>query len=141
MPSLDTNILIRYLVQDDPKQNREANAFIAQYANTNASLFHPSTVILETAWVLRSVYKFSKESIIDLFTSLLEAREISFQDEASVERAVYLFRDHHVDFADCFHVATAYTFNHLPLVTFDKKAVRAEEIEAIPDDIKSPPNV
>ena len=132
MPSLDTNVLIRYLVQDDPKQARAANKFIIQFADSKATLFIPISVTLETEWVLRSVYVFSKESIIEVFVSLLEAREMQFQDEASVERAIFLFREHNVDFADCLHVATAFTHDHLPMMSFDKLASRVEGVEAIP---------
>lgn len=132
MPALDTNVLIRYLVQDDPKQNLEASKFVSRFADIDASLFLPTSVVLETEWVLRSVYKFSKESVIGLFVGLLEAREMSLQDEASVERAIFLYREYNVDFADCLHVAIAYTCDHLPLISFDRQATRVEGIEAIP---------
>ena len=132
MPALDTNVLIRYLVQDDLQQNREAARFIHQFADSEATLFIPISVVLETEWVLRSVYKFSKESILGVFVNLLEAREMTFQEEASVERAIFLFREHNLDFADCLHGATAFTHDHLPLMSFDKQATRVEGIEAIP---------
>ena len=132
MPTLDTNVLIRYLVQDDPKQARAAEKFIIQFANSEATLFIPISVTLESEWVLRSVYLFSKESIIEVFISLLETREMQFQDEASVERAIFLFREHNVDFADCLHVATAFTHDYLPMMSFDKQASRVEGIEVIP---------
>ena len=132
MPTLDTNVLIRYLVQDDPKQSRAANKFIIQFADSETTLFIPLSVTLETEWVLRSVYVFPKESIIEVFVSLLETREMQFQDEASVERAIFLFREHNVDFADCLHVAAAFTHDHLPMMSFDKQASRVEGIEAVP---------
>lgn len=132
MPTLDTNVLIRYLVQDDPKQARAAEKFIIQFANSEATLFIPISVTLESEWVLRSVYLFSKKSIIEVFISLLETREMQFQDEASVERAIFLFREHNVDFADCLHVATAFTHDYLPMMSFDKQASRVEGIEVIP---------
>ncbi len=131
MPTLDTNVLIRYLVQDDPRQSRTAERFIIQFAGSEAALFIPTSVTLETEWVLRSVYRFSKESVIEVFIGLLEAREMEFQDEPSVERAIFLFREHNVDFADCLHVATAFTYDRLPMVSFDKQAHRVEGIEAV----------
>ena len=131
MPTLDTNVLIRYLVKDDPQQNLDASRFISQFVDSEASLFLPNSVVLETEWVLRSVYKFPKESVTEFFIGLLEAREMSFQDEASIERAIYLHREHNADFADCLHVATAISYDQLPLVTFDKQAMRIEGIEAI----------
>ena len=132
MPTLDTDVLLRYLVQDDPKQTRAADQYVQQFAQSEATLFIPLSVVHETEWVLRSVYTFSKESIIEVFVSLLETREMQFQDEATVERAVFLFREHNVDFADCLHVATAFTYEQLPMMTFDKKASRVDGVEAIP---------
>lgn len=132
MPALDTNVLIRYLVKDDPKQASEAERFIHQYVGSEAALFIPLSVILESEWVLRSVYEFQKQSVIELFVSLLETRELNFQDEASVESAVFLYREHNIDFADCLHLATTYTHDYLPLVSFDKKATRVEGIESVP---------
>jgi predicted nucleic-acid-binding protein len=131
MPTLDTNVLIRYLVQDDAKQSRAADRYITQYADSESALFLPVSVILETEWVLRSAYGYSKESVIDVFTSLLETREMAFQDEASLEFAVFLYREHNIDFADCLHVATAHTHARLPLASFDKQAARVEGIEGL----------
>jgi predicted nucleic-acid-binding protein len=131
MPTLDTNVLIRYLVQDDAKQTRAAHRYIAEYADSESVLFIPVSVMLETEWVLRSAYGYSKGSVIEVFVSLLEAREMTFQDEASLERAVFLYRENNTDFADCLHVATAYAHNRLPVVSFDKRAARVEGIEAL----------
>jgi predicted nucleic-acid-binding protein len=129
MPALDTNVLVRYVVQDDPRQARVAQRYIEQSANQDVSLFLPTSVILETEWVLRSVYLFSKDAVMDVFVGLLDAREMIFQDEPSFERAVFLYREHNIDFADCLHLATAHTFDHLPLFGFEKKAGRVPGFE------------
>ena len=131
MPALDTNVLVRYVVQDDPRQTRVAQRYIEQCADQVVPLFLPTSVILETEWVLRSVYQFSKIAVIDVFVGLLEARELMFQDEPSFERAVYLYREHNIDFADCLHLATAHTFDRLPLFSFEKKAGRVPGFELL----------
>jgi predicted nucleic-acid-binding protein len=131
MPTLDTNVLVRYVVQDDPKQTRVAQRYIEKFADQETSLFLPTSVILETEWVLRSVYRFSKDSVIEIFVGLLEAREMTFQDEPSFERAAFLYREHNIDFADCLHLATAHTFDHLPLFSFEKKAGRVTGFELL----------
>jgi predicted nucleic-acid-binding protein len=131
MPALDTNVLVRYVVQDDPKQGRVAQQYVEQCADQDVSLFLPTSVILETEWVLRSVYLFSKDSVVGVFVGLLEAREMMFQDEPSFERAVFLYREHNIDFAVCLHLATAHTFDHLPLFSFEKKAGRVPGFELL----------
>lgn len=131
MPALDTNVLLRYVVQDDPRQARTAQRYIEHCADRDESLFLPTSVILETEWVLRSVYLFSKEDVIDVFVGLLEAREMVFQDEPSFERAIFLYREHNIDFADSLHLATAHTFDQLPLYSFDNKAGRVPGFELL----------
>ena len=74
MPALDTNVILRYVVEDDPKQARVAQRYIEKHAVAGNSLFLATSVILETEWVLRSVYEFTKDKIIDVFVELLETR-------------------------------------------------------------------
>ena len=131
MPALDTNILIRYLVKDDAKQSRIAAKYVNQFTDKQESLFIPISVALETEWVLRSRYQFQKDSITEVFVSLLQTGEIIFQDEATIERAINLFREQNVDFADCLHLATAYGFGQLPLITFDRRAARLDNVEVL----------
>jgi len=119
------------LVKDDLKQASEAERLIHQYVGSEAALFIPLSVILESEWVLRSVYKFQKQSVMELLVRLLETRDMNFQCEAPVESAVFLYREHNIDFADCLHLATAHTHDFLPLLSFDKEATRVEGIEGI----------
>jgi len=101
MPSLDTNVILRYIVEDDPRQTRVAQRTIEKHAGEGRSLFLGTSVIL------------------------------IFQDEASLERAVHRYRESNIDFADCLHVATAETFDQLPLASFEKKARDIDDFEAL----------
>ena len=60
MPALDTNVLVRYLVQDDPAQFAAAKRLVGRYLDEGLSLFVPLTVVLELEWVLRSNFGFAK---------------------------------------------------------------------------------
>ena len=123
MPSLDTNVLVRYLVKDDVRQHAAAAQVIE--SETHGTVFSiPITVALELEWVLRARYGVDKEGIVDAYTRLLETAGLEFQDEASVERALSLFTEHSADFADCLHIALSISNDKLPFVTFDKKASR-----------------
>lgn len=126
MPTLDTNVLVRYLVRDDPGQHAAAARFIDS-ASATAELFVPLTVALELEWVLRSRYDVGKDAIVATFARLLETREIVFQEEPSVERALSLFDEGPADFADCLHLALALARDSVPLITFDRKAARMPE--------------
>jgi len=125
MPALDTNVLVRYLIADDRKQFELAKQFIEE-AITNEALFIPLSVSVELEWVLRSLYEIKKAIIITTFNSLLEAREIEFQEESAIEIALSLYADSNADFAYCLHIASAQTQGRIPLVTFDRKASRVE---------------
>lgn len=123
MPALDTNVLVRYLVADDKKQFQLAKAFIEDAALTEP-LFVPVSVSVELEWVLRSLYELDKAVILTVFNRLLEAREIEFQEESSIEITLSLYADSNADFADCLHIASAYSSERVPLMTFDRKASR-----------------
>ena len=123
MPTLDTNVLVRFLVRDDEVQHGRAAAFIESTGETG-SLFVPLTVALELERVLRSRYKVDKGVVVRTYARLLESRELLFQDESSVERALSLYDEHSADFADCLHLALAIGHDETPLVTFDRKAAR-----------------
>lgn len=126
MPTLDTNVLVRLLVSDDLRQAAQAEALARESAEAEEALFVPLTVTLELEWVLRSRYRFPKDAVLSALVNLLETREIEFQDEASVERALFFYRSKNADFAECLHLGCAITHERLPLVTFDAQAARLD---------------
>nr|MBX2824520.1 type II toxin-antitoxin system VapC family toxin [Gammaproteobacteria bacterium] len=130
VPTLDTNVLVRYLVADDKKQFAIAQNYI-ESKSTDFSLFVPLSVAIELEWVLRSRYEIDKETIISTFISLLETREVQFQEEDSIERALNLYDDSKADFADCLHLAIGFTHEQLPLVTFDRKASKLDDSQLL----------
>ena len=126
MPSIDTNVLVRLLAADDAKQAARARALMHRAAQVGESLFVPLTVVLELEWVLRSRYEYPKEQALSTLSSLLETRELEFQDEAAVEHALHFYRRSRVDFAECLHLGCAASAGQLPLMTFDRSAARVE---------------
>jgi predicted nucleic-acid-binding protein len=124
MPALDTNILVRYVVQDDSAQLAAAKRLITRCVEEGQSLFVPVTVMLELEWVLRSSFEFAKDDVILVVSSLLSAVELSFESERALEVALHLFRESTAEFADCVHVALASQAGEQPLWTFDKRAAR-----------------
>lgn len=130
MRSLDTNVLVRHLAQDDEQQSPLATTLIKD-SGADESLFIPLSVVVELKWVLRASYSLSKQEIIKLLSDLLETRQIKFHEEESVERAVHIYRSSRANFADCLHLACAFTQSALPLVTFDKTAANLDGIELL----------
>jgi predicted nucleic-acid-binding protein len=126
MAALDTNILIRYLVQDDDQQLAAAKKLIRSALAAGETLFVPITVTLELEWVLRSNFKFTKEQITLTLSSLLSAAELSFESESAAEIALALYKKSNADYSDCVHIALAHIAGEGPLWTFDRAASKID---------------
>ncbi len=124
MPALDTNVLVRYIVEDDPAQLAAARRLISRCVQEGLALFVPVTVVLELEWVLRSGFGFAKDDVLLTLSSLFSAAELSFESERALEVALHLFREGSADFADCLHVALSAQAGEQPLWTFDKGAAK-----------------
>jgi predicted nucleic-acid-binding protein len=124
MAALDTNVLVRYIVQDDAAQLAAAKRLISRCVGEGLTLFVPVTVVLELEWVLRSNFEFGKDDVLRTLSSLFSAAELSFESERALEVALQLFRKGAADFADCLHVTLATQAGESPLWTFDKSAAK-----------------
>jgi predicted nucleic-acid-binding protein len=88
-------------------------------------------VLLEAEWVLRSRYGFNREALLGIFRSLLEARELSFEDEAALEEALFHWKDSPCQFADCLITAHNRQMGCRATATFDEQAARLPSAERI----------
>ena len=122
MAALDTNILVRFLVEDDVAQLAAAKKLIRKCVQTGEVLYVPVTVALELEWVLRSNFGFAKPDVVNTLSQLLSSVELTFESEAALEVALVLYSQGAADFSDCLHVALAAVVGQQPLWTFDKAA-------------------
>ena len=122
MPALDTNVLVRYIVQDDSGQLAVAKRLIDRCIAEGQSLYVPVTVTLELEWVLRASFGYVKDDVLLVLSNLFSASELSFESERALEVALQLYREGSADFADCLHIALATQAGEQPLWTFDKGA-------------------
>jgi predicted nucleic-acid-binding protein len=122
VPALDTNILVRYVVEDDSGQLAAAKRLISRCVADGQTLFVPVTVTLELEWVLRASYGVGKSEVLEVLSSLFSAAELTFESERALEVALQLYREGTADFADCLHVALAAASGETPLWTFDRGA-------------------
>lgn len=115
MRAVDTNVLVRLMTRDDPKQVAAAEAFVASGA------WVPYLAIAEASRVLESVYECDSAAIATAVEMLLNHERLSVQDAEVVEAAVAKFRQHQrVGFSDCLMVEVARKAGHAPLGTFDR---------------------
>lgn len=124
MPALDTNVLVRYVVQDDSGQLAAAKRLIGRCVAEGQSLFVPVTVTQELEWVLRASFGYAKDDVLQVLSNLFSAAELTFESERALEVALQLYREGSADFADCLHIALATEAGVQPLWTFDKGAAK-----------------
>lgn len=101
MLALDTNVLVRFLVRDDTRQFERARRLIEREAERGEPVLVSLLVLLETERVLRRRYGFAKDEIVQTYSALLDTSELRFEHEATVERALFVWRDTEADFGDC----------------------------------------
>jgi predicted nucleic-acid-binding protein len=121
---IDTNVLVRFLTRDDETQYERARSLIQTQLDAGDPIFVSLLVVLETEWVLRSGYGLTKPRIIEVLTELLESRELVFEDESSLEEALFSWRESTADFADCLIVARGRRLGCRKVVSFDARAAK-----------------
>jgi predicted nucleic-acid-binding protein len=125
MIAVDTNVLVRLLTGDDPKQAAAARAlFVAE------PIWIAKTVLLETAWVLSSFYGFEESAITAAFTRLLGVKNVRAEDEPSVAAALAL-SSHGITFADALHLSSRPPGS--VFVSFDRSFVRRAQRAGAPE--------
>ena len=124
MIGIDTNILVRYLVQDNPQQTERAVAFIDRQLSRVHPGYVSSVTLAETVWVLTRSYAFPDREIADAVERLLQAETLVIQDSDEVFTAAVALRTGRGKFADAFIGALAVSAGCDFTVTFDKKAAR-----------------
>ncbi len=115
MAAIDTNVLVRLIVQDDAKQTASALSF------TESGVWVPLLVLVESVWVLSSSYSFSRTQVRDAIERLLNLQNATIESLPLAERALQLFTDHNeLSYSDCVILETARQAGQLPLGSFDR---------------------
>jgi predicted nucleic-acid-binding protein len=116
MTAVDTNVVVRLLTEDHTKQTAAAKAIFR-----SGPIWIGRTVLLETAWVLGSLYEFEESDIREAFTKLLGLKNVSSEDKPSLAVALTLAA-HGVGLADAIHLSARPP--GAPFVSFDRAFVR-----------------
>lgn len=121
MIGLDTNVLVRYIAQDDPKQSAKATKLI-ESLTTDAPGYVGVVSVVELVWVLTGCYASTKNEICDVLETLLRTREIVVAQSDTVWKAIHLFKRGKADFADCLIERSAAEAGCSHTATFDRNA-------------------
>lgn len=133
MRAIDTNVVVRLLIDDDRRQASAAHELIAKH-----EVFVPVTVVLETEWVMRSGYAFAPAQIAAGLRRLGGLPSVNVEDPGEVAQALD-WLEQGMDFADALHLARAHLARATrcdAFVTFDRKfAKRAKALSAPPVEV------
>ena len=118
MIGVDTNVWIRYIVEDDPEQTREAERLLREAEPEGVYVSH--LVLAEMEWVLSAGYRFKRADIHATIYDLLKTRHVLVQKRDEVERALEAYRTGKADLSDYLLVEGAWAAGCTRFVTFDK---------------------
>jgi len=121
MTGLDTNILVRYLTEDDPVQTIAAGRVMDSFSSDSPG-FISLIVLAELVWVLESFYRFTRKEIERVLETLLRSEELVLERAEIVSQALRMFRGSRADFADCLIERCGHAADCEHTVTFDQKA-------------------
>jgi predicted nucleic-acid-binding protein len=123
MIGLDTNVLVRYVMQDDPKQSQKASRLIESLTAETPG-FVPVVALVELVWILISCYGLTREEVSRALDGLLRAKEIVLERAEQVSQALRTFGTSSADFADCLIERTSAATGCGKTMTFDAGAAK-----------------
>ncbi|WP_036250716.1 PIN domain-containing protein [Methylobacter sp. BBA5.1] len=122
MIGLDTNVIIRYIVQDDEQQAKLATDLIESQCSSENPVFINEITLCEIVWALKRAYGYEKTVIINILRQLLVSREITISSHSEAWAAFHDYENGNADFSDCF-IAQLNKQRGCPFTySFDKKA-------------------
>jgi predicted nucleic-acid-binding protein len=131
MKALDTNVLVRFLVKDDEHQAQIVYNVFKQ-AEAGKKIFWVSLlVVLETIWVIDSVYEIPRKEILDSLNELLLMPILKFEAQETIRSFILLAQKNSIDLSDVLIACAAQQSGCECVLTFDKKASKLEIFELI----------
>ncbi len=131
MIGLDTNVLVRYIMQDDPKQSPKASELIDALDDMNRG-FVSLVSVVELVWVLSACYDLKREQIAKVLDVMLRTRQFAVEQTDQVLRALRVFVSSKADFADCLIERSAAQAGCEKTLTFDVGAAKHAGMSLIP---------
>ena len=132
MISIDTNVVVRYLVGDDAEQAEAARALLDGLTPDDPG-FICREVALETAWVLERSYGFTRARVAEALIDLTASDSLLVENPDDVAAAAHRYRQGGVGFSDLMILSAAERAGAAPLYTFDRRLARMEGAAPVPD--------
>ena len=126
MIGLDTNVIVRYLVQDDPAQSEQASRIFEDRLTSEERGFVSAITLCEVVWVLKRGYKVERSELIRIVRALLEAEELEIEDRDLVWTALSDFKAGKADFSDYLIGRKGMAVGVSTTLTFDETAAKSD---------------
>jgi len=123
--ALDTNLLVRLLVNDDPTQAAKVESWLAKHTSAARPVWVDHVVLCELAWVLERSYGYPRSDVNACIAALLNHKSLTVESPELVRQALALHASQSADFSDYLLAARAQAAGHSPVLTFDKKAAKS----------------
>ncbi len=131
MIGLDTNVLVRYIVQDDPEQADAVSRLIEGRCTAQSPGYVSVPVLLELVWVLTTAYRYEKAVVIPVMRQILRTAEFTVEDRDTVLAALREFESGAADFADCLIAHRNHARGCARTYTFDRRAARGNHFALV----------
>ena len=131
MTGLDTNLLVRFFMQDDWDQSARVDTVMQSLTIENPGWVGIAT-LMELVWVLTSTYKETRSCVLGVLDSLLSSEEVVVENPEVVREAIEGYRKSNVGFADCLIASSARAAGCGVILTFDEMAVRKLGMKLVP---------
>ena len=129
---VDTNLLVRYLTEDDPAKAMAVDALLKKASRGKIKILLPSVVAAELVWVLECFYRMSREEISELVFAILNTPGVDVQDGAVISAAIRLYSLTNIDFVDAWIIEFAKAKGVTRIHTFDTKHFKNTGMEVSP---------
>jgi len=130
MIGLDTNVLVRYIAQDDVKQSARATTLINSLSSENPG-FITLVSLVELVWVMKSCYSATKQEIIAILETLMRTQELLVENAETAMKALAVFSGSKADFSDCLIERSANKAGCEYTATFDANAAKTAGMKIV----------
>ena len=120
LPFLDTNVLLRHLLQDHPDHSPRATAYLLRVEHGEAGVETADTVVFETVFLLERHYRRPKAAIRDQLLDILELPGVVLPGKSHLRAVFDLYVRHNISFADAYHVVQMRRRGLTEILSFDR---------------------
>lgn len=124
MIALDTNLLVRLLTNDEPRQAARVQAWLSAHASPSKPAYVDHIVLCELAWVLERSYGYARNAVHLALSALLGQDQLQIESPGQVRGALALYESGPADFSDYLLAQRAQAAGFAPVLTLDKRAAK-----------------